>query len=99
VTSQLESEEPRVPGRRRRQTEQKLDRRRLSRPVGAEEPEDLASLSRERHVVDGGDAVEALGQMLDFEDDRLRQLGSSPSPRESADSRRARGADALRVLE
>src|SRR5581483_6081061 len=45
-----------------------VEGRRLARPVGADNPEDLALPEGEAHPVDGGDPAEALGQPLDLED-------------------------------
>jgi hypothetical protein len=45
-----------------------LDRRRLAGAVGAEKTEDDAFRHRERDVVDGGEAVEALDQIAGLND-------------------------------
>ena len=42
----------------------------LPAPFGPMRPEDLAVAQRERRVVDGADAAEALGELGDLEDDR-----------------------------
>lgn len=51
--SSAESEEPHLSAGRRDDGEQHADGRRLSAPVGAEEPEDLALLDGEGHGVHG----------------------------------------------
>ena len=48
----------RRPARRRQQSDQHPDRRRLSRAVRAEEAENLAGADVERDVVDGGEVAE-----------------------------------------
>src|SRR5690606_11795392 len=53
------------------------DRRRLARPVRAEESGDLALRDRERHVIDGAPAVEALHQPPD-RDGGLRRHPPEP---------------------
>ena len=72
--------------RRAQDVEQQTDRRRLARPVRAEEPEDFAGHDLEIEAVDGDEAVEALGQASGG-DDGLNAQGSSS--RRSAQRRTA----------
>jgi hypothetical protein len=46
-----------------------LDERRFPRAVLAHEPDDLAAVDIERHVVEGPQARERLRQVPDFEED------------------------------
>src|SRR5207237_10347114 len=57
-------------GSGRRQPEEQLNRRRLSRPVRPEETEDLPPPHFEGQPVYGQDVTEALGQALDLDDAR-----------------------------
>src|SRR5262249_54469643 len=67
---------------------QDVDRRRLARAVGAQEGEDRAAPDGERHVVQDGPALVALGEVPHL--DGVRGLhGAHPSPRRSATADRA----------
>src|SRR5690554_1649617 len=71
----------------RTQPREALDRRRLARPVGAEDPEDLPAADLEGDVVDGDLGAVGLAQVLDGDDwghGRLLQLvvvGRTRAPR------------------
>ena len=75
----LEADGPRV-GRQRAGEE--VEDRALARAVGPDQPDDLAPLDRERDVVHGGEAAEALGQPLDGQHGAITR--SAAPPRHSA---------------
>ena len=94
-------EADRARGRRQRAGEHVEDRA-LARAVRADQAEDLALLDLERHVVDGGEAAEALDQPLDRQHAGVRvagvQLRHSPRracrPAAAAPARAAAGSSA-----
>jgi hypothetical protein len=67
-------EDPRPSGRRRHQSHQDLDRRRLAGAVAAEEAEDLTTLDGQRHAIERPDTAEVqepgrivLGEALELD--------------------------------
>jgi hypothetical protein len=59
-------------GARARQADDRVDGRRLTRAVGAEEAEELAGTDAQRDAVNGGKGAVPLDEMLDF-DGRRRE--------------------------
>src|SRR5262249_50891579 len=77
------------PRGRCQQPQEDAQRRGLARPVGAEEPEDLAGRDHERQVIDGDDLAarhcKLAGQMLDLDHRRLpSRTKESPGSRYGA---------------
>ena len=74
----------------------------LARPVGADQPQRLATTQVERDIVDGDDPAEVFGEAVGGEDDRLRRqwTGVATPGHGAADPRRGgRGAVAERSFE
>ncbi len=67
--------------------------RRLAAAGAAEDREQLALQDVERNVVDGGDAVEALGDLADL--DQRRRFGFAHSPVFTRDQSRERRRSAI----
>ena len=67
--------EPHPPRGRPQERGDELEQGALARPVRADDAEDPAFLDRERHLVDGGEAPEALGESLDLEEAHGRFSG------------------------
>ncbi len=63
-------------GARARQADDRVDRRRLARAVGAEEAEELAGADAQRDAVDGGKAAVPLDEMLDLDGGRRESSGN-----------------------
>ena len=61
------SADPRIAFLRRVQRRQDAHRRRLARAVGADEPEHLAAVHAERHVIDGTHAAEVADEPVDLQ--------------------------------
>ena len=76
--------------RRLQQRGEHPDGRRLPRPVGPEEGEDLAAPDVERDVVDGGDVAELLDEMLDADDGRVVHEGTAGGGRSARRCERER---------
>ena len=53
--------------RRSHKVKQDVDRRRFTRPVGAEKPENLTLLDREVEIVDGDDIAKAFREPVDLD--------------------------------
>jgi hypothetical protein len=70
VARDVDAQDVGAAARRRQQTAQHPDRRRLARAVGPEEAEDLAFFDRERNPVHGGKRAEALAQVPELDGDR-----------------------------
>ena len=69
---------------RQQLAEHAIEQRRFARAVRPDDAEDFAVAHLERHVIDRGDAAEALAQIGDFENRRHRDVTSGVQRRGAA---------------
>ena len=89
VSGDVEAGDLRPPAARPQQAAQDPDRGRFARPVGTEEPHDLAAPRLEAHLVDRHEVAEALGEPVGDDLDLAGRAAahSPPSPVSSATNR------------
>ncbi len=78
LAATVESEDASAAGARMEEVEQSADRRRLAGSVGAEKPEDLPGLNRERHLLDAPRVPVGLRQPLGLDHWHGVMLAGSP---------------------